>query len=121
MSPSKAEARNETMPFEDGITGILDLIKSLGIPNEEPSPAEPDDRGASDSCHDPGEALAKFDFSHNEFNPHAPDHSGDIQAALASMSADDALEYAIAQMGPADHLDAGPLDVSTDSSHHTDT
>ena len=47
MSPSKAEARNETMPFEDGITGILDLIKSLGIPNEEPSPAKPDDRGAS--------------------------------------------------------------------------
>ena len=76
---------------------------------------------ANPRCHDPGEALAKFDFSHNEFDPHAPDHSGDIQAALASMSADDALEYAIAQMGPADHFDVGPLDVSTDSSHHTDT
>jgi hypothetical protein len=121
MSTLKAEARNEAMPFEDGITGILDLIKSLGIPNEEVSRAAPDESVAGDDNHAPGEALAKFDFSHNEFDSHAPDISGDIQAALASMSPDDALEYAIAQMGPADHSDTGPCDVPPDTSHHIDT
>ena len=109
------------MPVEDGITGILDLIRSLGVPNEELSRATPDESVVSHNNHDPGEALAKFDFSHNEFDSHAPDVSGDIQAALASMSPDDALEYAIAQMGPADHFDTGPFDVPPDTSHHSDT
>jgi hypothetical protein len=117
MSTLKAEARNEAMPLEDSITAILDLIKNLGIPNEELSRAAP----VGDNNHDLGEALAKFDFSHNEFDSHAPDISSDVQAALASMSPDDALDYAIAQMGPADHCDTGPLDVPPDTSHHTDT
>jgi hypothetical protein len=68
---------------------------------------------------DPGEALAKFDFSHGDFAS-GPDHSGDIQAALASMSSDDALEYAISQMGPADHFDVGHFDVAADTSNDTD-
>ena len=43
-----------------------------------------------------------------------------MQGALASMSSDDALEYAIGQMGPADHFDVGHFDVPTDTSHDTD-
>lgn len=82
--------------------------------------------GKGDSYHDPGEALAKFDFSQGDFSQgdfgsHGPDHSGDIQGALASMSSDDALEYAIGQMGPADHFDVGHFDVAADTSHDTDT
>ena len=78
----------------------------------------------NDNCqphtyHDPGDALAKFDFAHGDFAS-GPDHSGDMQAALASMSSDDALEYAIGQMGPADHFDVGHFDVPTDTSHDTD-
>src|SRR5205823_14028703 len=68
----------------------------------------------------PGEALAKLDFSHGDFGSHGPDHSGDMQVALASMSSDDALEYAIGQMGPADHFDVGHFHVPADSSHDTD-
>jgi hypothetical protein len=105
------------MPFQDSITSILDLIKSLGIPNEDLSSTRPEDRGEGDSYRDPGEALAKVDFSHND--SHAPGHSDDMQAALASMSSDDALEYAIAQMGPSDHFDVGHFDVPADTSHDT--
>jgi hypothetical protein len=43
-----------------------------------------------------------------------------MQVALASMSSDDALEYAIGQMGPADHFDVGHFDVAGDTSHDTD-
>jgi hypothetical protein len=72
-----------------------------------------------------GDALAKFDFSRGDFSQgdfgsHGPDHSGDIEVALASMSSDDALEYAIGQMGPADHFDVGHFDVPSDISHDTD-
>jgi hypothetical protein len=83
----------------------------------------------SDDCgkdNNPGEALAKFDFSHGDhfshgdFGSHGPDHSGDMLGALASMSSDDALEYAISQLGPADHFDVGHSDVATDTSHDTD-
>jgi hypothetical protein len=85
----------------------------------------PDDFGKGDTYRNPGEALAEFDFSHGDFShgdfgPHGPDHSGDIQSALASMSSDDALEYAIGQMGPADHIDVGHFDVAADTSHDTD-
>src|ERR1700716_2270929 len=78
----------------------------------------------NDNCqphtyHDPGDALAKFDFAHGDFAS-VPDHSGDMQAALASMSSDDALEYAIGQMGPADHFDVGHFDVAADTSNDTD-
>jgi hypothetical protein len=35
------------------------------------------------------------------------------------MSSDDALDYAISQMGPADHLDVGHFDMPADTSHDT--
>lgn len=81
--------------------------------------------GKGDSYHSPGEALAKFDFSQGDFSrddfgSHGPDHSDDIQCALASMSSDDALEYAIGQMGPADHFDVGHFDGPAETSHDTD-
>jgi hypothetical protein len=76
-----------------------------------------------------GEALSKFDFSHIDPSSHtdigsqAPDHL-DMHAALASMSSDDALDYAISQMGPEDHFDAGHsdaghFDVPVDTSHNS--
>ncbi len=73
------------------------------------------DAKPSDDC-GPGAALAKFDFSHG--NPgFAPDHS-DTHAALASMSPDHALDYAIGQLGPAaDHFDIAHTDVPADTSH----
>lgn len=80
-----------------------------------------DDSGNGDTNYNPGEALAKFDFSHGDFGSHGADHSADILGALASMSSDDALEYAIGQMGPADHLDAGHFDVAADTSNDADT
>jgi hypothetical protein len=83
-------------------------------------PKPSDDCGKGDTYRDTGEALAKFDFSHGDFGSHGPDHSGDMHGALASMSSDDALEYAIGQMGPADHFDVGHFDVPTDTSHDTD-
>jgi hypothetical protein len=61
--------------------------------------------------------LAKLDFCN--FGSQCPDHSGDIHSALASMPSAD---YAISQMGPADHFDVGhfdtPLDTSHDMGHH---
>jgi hypothetical protein len=83
-------------------------------------PERSDDCGKGDTYRNPGDALAKFDFSHGDFSSHGPDHSGDMQVALASMSSDDALEYAIGQMGPADHFDVGHFDVAADTSHDTD-
>jgi hypothetical protein len=83
-------------------------------------PKPSDDCGKGDTYRNSGEALAKFDFSHGDFGSHGPDHSGDMQGALASMSSDDALEYAIGKMGPADHFDVGHFDVPTDTSHDTD-
>jgi hypothetical protein len=83
-------------------------------------PNPPDDCGKGDTYRSPGEALAKFDFSHGGFGSHGPDHSGDMLGALASMSSDDALEYAIGRMGPVDHFDLGHFDVAADTSHDTD-
>jgi hypothetical protein len=83
-------------------------------------PKPSDDCGKGDTYRNSGEALAKFDFSHGDFGSHGPDHSGDMQGALASMSSDDALEYVISQMGPADHFDVGHFDVPADASHDTD-
>jgi hypothetical protein len=83
---------------------------------------EPKDHGdtkPSDDCGKGlGEALANFDFSHTDLGSQGPDHS-DALAALASMSSDDALDYAISQMGPADHLDVGHFDMPVDTSHDT--
>jgi hypothetical protein len=114
------------MAFLGSVSSIVELIKSLGLANEECNPTKPDDCGEGDSYRAPGEALAKFDFSQGVFGSHDPDHSGDMvaadmEAALASMSSSDALEYAIAQMGPADHFDAGNFDVPADTSHDTGT
>ena len=83
-------------------------------------PKPSDDGGKGDTYRNPGEALAKFDFSHGDFGSHGPDHSGEMQGALASMSSDDALEYAIDQMGPADHFDVGHFHMPADGSHDTD-
>jgi hypothetical protein len=84
----------------------------------DPKPSEDDSKG--DTYRNPGEALAMFDFSHGDFSSRGPDHSGDMQAALASMSSDDALEYAIGQMGPTDQFDVGHFHVPADTSHDTD-
>jgi hypothetical protein len=136
------------MSILSSLTSILQLIKipGIGVPNEDDKPTGPDDCGNGEHSKwnddhqgrddyskggdkddysklsgNPGEALATFDFSHVDFGSHGPDHSGDIQGALASMSSDDALEYAIAQMGPADHFDVGHFDVPVDTSHDTGT
>jgi hypothetical protein len=109
----------EDYPKSDG--GWKDAKYGDGPPQKDYRDPEPfDDRGKGDTYRDPGEALAKFDFSHGDFGSHGPDHSSDMQAALASMSSDDALEYAIAQMGPADHFDGGHFHMPTDMSHDTD-
>jgi hypothetical protein len=83
-------------------------------------PKPSDDCSKGDTYRSPGEALARFDFSHGDFDSHGPDHSGDMLGALASMSCDDALEYAIGKMGPADHFDAGHVDVAAGTSQDTD-
>ena len=85
-------------------------------PQKDHCDAKPsDDCGKGDTSHNLGEALAKFDFSHGDFGSHGPDHSGDMQGALASMSSGDALEYAIGQMGPADHVDVVHFDMPADT------
>src|SRR5712672_4563253 len=50
--------------------------------------AKDDDCGKGDTYHNPGEALAKLDFSHGDYGSHGPDRSGDLHGALASMSSD---------------------------------
>jgi len=92
------------MPTLNNLQGILEPKDS--------GDAMPLDGGGKN----PGEALSKFDFSHvdpsSDTDPgsRGPDHL-DMHAALASMSSDDALDYAISQMGPADHFDAGHSDA----------
>ena len=107
------------MPASNNLKGILEP--------KDNGDTTPSDGGGKN----PGEALSKFDFSHldpvdpgshTDLASQGPDHS-EMHAALASMSSDDALDYAIGQMGPADHLDAGhsdaghfePVDTSHDS------
>jgi hypothetical protein len=117
--------------WNDGHKGREDFTKldggSKDAKNDDGSPQkaycdpEPsDDCGEGDTYPNPGEALARFDFSHGDFGSRGPDHSGDMQAALASMSSDDALEYAIGQMGPAEQFDVGHFHVPADTSHDTD-
>jgi hypothetical protein len=100
---------------QDG--GWKDAKSDDGPPQKDYCDPKPSD---GDTYRNPGEALAKFDFSHGDFGSHGPDHSGDMQVALASMSSDDALEYAIGQMGPADHFDGGHFHMPADVSHDTD-
>ena len=80
------------------------------------APKSFDDCGKGDT-HGPGAELAKFDFSHGDLGSHGLDHSGDVLGALASMSSGHALDYAIGQMGPADHFDVGHFDVPAATSH----
>jgi hypothetical protein len=75
-----------------------------------------DTKPSEDGGKNPGEALAKYDFSHTDLGSQGADHS-DAHAALASMSSDDALDYAIGQMDAADHCDVGHLDMPPDTSH----
>jgi hypothetical protein len=93
------------------------------------TPEPSDDTKPSSGGENPGEALSKLDFSHVDPVPHTDlgsqgaDHS-DVHAALASMSSEDALEYAISHIGLADHLDAGHsdaghFDMPLDTPHHT--
>ena len=93
-------------------------LTNLPEPKDHCDTKPSDDCSKGDTYHSWGEALAKFDFSHGDVGSHAPDHS-DMQSALASMSSDDALEYAIGQMGPADHVDVGHFDMPADTSHDT--
>jgi len=79
--------------------------------NDDSYARSPDDCGKN-----PGEALAEYDFSHCDLNSQVLDHS-DAHAALASMSCDDALDYAISQMGGGDHFDTGHFDMPLDTSH----
>ena len=81
-----------------------------------PSNPEPNDNGeampSDGGGKNLGEALSKFDFSQIDPAPHADQGSqahdpSDVHAALASMSSEDALDYAISHIGSADHLDAG--------------
>jgi hypothetical protein len=76
-----------------------------------------DDCGKGNTYHSPGEALAKLDCSHSDLSSNAPDHS-DMHGVLASMPSGHALDYAIGQMGSADHFDAGHFDIPADTSHH---
>jgi hypothetical protein len=76
-----------------------------------------DDCGKGNAYHSPGEALAKLDCSHSDLSSNAPDHS-DMHGVLASMPSGHALDYAIGQMGSADHFDAGHFDIPADTSHH---
>jgi hypothetical protein len=76
-----------------------------------------------------GEALSKFDFSQFDFGSHSvpssqdPAHS-DAHAALAAMSSDDALDYAISHVGEAEgahNLDVGHVgDGGHDDGGHID-
>jgi hypothetical protein len=90
----------------------MSTLSSLPGTLEPSDDTKPSDGGGEN----PGEALSKLDFSHVDPVPHTdlgsqgPDHS-DVHAALASMSSEDALEYAISLIGPADHLDAGHFDA----------
>jgi hypothetical protein len=83
---------------------------------DSPEPKETGDTMPSGGGTNPGEALSKFDFSHldpapqNDLGSQGPDHS-DAHAALASMSSEDALDYAISHIGSVDHLDTGHFDV----------
>src|SRR5690349_8870826 len=95
-----------------------------------PNIPEPKDAGDSvpfaDGGKDLGEALSKFDFSQiDSVSYTTPGSQGvehsDAHAALASMSSDDALDYAISHIGGADHLDAGRVgDVGHDDAGHVD-
>ncbi|HEY0802940.1 MAG TPA: hypothetical protein VGD54_19040, partial [Steroidobacteraceae bacterium] len=54
-------------------------------PQEDSCDPKPSDAcGKGDTYRNPGEALARLDFSHGDFGSHRPDASGDIQGSLRS-------------------------------------
>jgi hypothetical protein len=106
------DAKNDCEPHKDECSPPKDACQPQ---KDHCEPKPTDDCGKGDTCHNPGEALAKIDFC-NVGSP-CPDHAGDIHSALASMSSDHALDFAIGQMGPADHFDVGHLDLPLDTSH----
>jgi hypothetical protein len=81
---------------------------------------------SSDGGKDVGEALSKFDFSQIDVAPHTNlgsqglDYS-DVHAALASMSSEDALDYAISHIGAADLFDASHSDAGHSDGYHLNT
>ena len=93
------------------LSSLTSILASIFEPNDHCDVKPSDDGGRN-----PGEALANFDFSHTDLGSQDPDHS-DAHAALASMSSDDALDYAIGQMDAADHFDVGHFDMPPDTSH----
>jgi hypothetical protein len=102
----------------------LDSLPNILGPKDDGGPAPSNGGG-----HNLGEALSKFDFSHlshvdsgsqTDVGSQGLDHS-DLHAALASMSPGDALDYAISQIGSADHLDAGHSDTGHADPGHADT
>jgi hypothetical protein len=93
------------------LSSLTSILASILEPKDHSDTKLSDDSGVN-----LGEALAKFDFGHTDLGAQGPDYS-DAHAALASMSADDALDYAISQMDPGDHLDVGHFDVPADTSH----
>jgi hypothetical protein len=116
--PSNPDGDGKQPKWNDDDKGRDDYTKNGDADDRR---SDDGDCGKNDAYENPGEALAKFDFSQGDLGPHRADHSGDILGALASMSSDDALEYAIGQMSPADHLDVGHLDVAANTSHDADT
>jgi hypothetical protein len=116
--PSNPDGDGKQPRWNDDHKGRDDYSKNG---DEDHGRSNDGDRGKGDASDNPGEALARFDFSQGDLGSHRADQSGDILGALASMSSDDALEYAIGQMGPADHFDVGHFDVTADTSHDVDT
>src|ERR1700730_15309046 len=100
------QAKNDCQPHKDDCQPQKDHCDT------KPS----DDCGKGGTNHSPGEMLAKFDFSHGDLGSHAPDHS-DMQGALASLSSNHALDYALGQTGPADHFDIGHFDMPAETHH----
>jgi len=85
--------------------------------HNDPCPPKPCDTDCKSTVHyneNPGEVLAKLDFSsHGDLGSY--DHSSEMHGALASMSSGHALDYAIGQMGPTEHFDPGHFDLPVDA------
>ena len=62
--------------------GWKDAKNGDGLPQKDYcGPKPPDDCGKGGMYRNPGEPLAKLDFSHGDFGSRSPDHSGDIQGS----------------------------------------
>jgi len=104
------------MPATIAFKARNDTMSTTSSPPNSLVPKDSGDTTPSDGGgNNPGEALSKFDFSQvdpaspTDPGSQGPDHS-DALAALASMSTEDALDYAISHIGSADHCEAGHFD-----------